>query len=215
VGSQSQANQTSYGHLRPQDVRGDYNNILFVVGQAMAKMQTATLVKIMSCTNSGGVSPVGYVDVQPLINQIDGLGNGTPHGTIHNLPYLRIQGGANAVIIDPHPGDIGICVFASRDITKVKSTKAQANPGSFRRYHFSDGLYLGGVLNATPTQYIAFTASGVVIHPVAGGNITLDGPVQVNGSVTSTGDVTANGISLDNHVHSGVQTGSGDTGKPV
>lgn len=36
----------------------------------------------------------------------------------------------------------------------------------------------------------------------------------VNGSLTTTGDVKAAGISLDNHTHSGVETGSGSTGKP-
>lgn len=36
----------------------------------------------------------------------------------------------------------------------------------------------------------------------------------VNGSLTTTGDVKAAGISLDNHVHSGVEGGSGTSGKP-
>lgn len=43
-----------------------------------------------------------------------------------------------------------------------------------------------------------------------GGKATM----TVNGSASFTGDVIANGISLDNHVHSGVQPGSGTTGKP-
>jgi hypothetical protein len=201
----------SPGFLQVPATWGDYNNLHFVMSQILAKMQTATLVRVVSCTNGGGISPVGYVDVLPLVNQIDGLGHGTPHGIIHNLPYLRIQGGANAVIIDPAFGDIGICVFASRDISKVKNTKTQANPGSFRRYHFSDGLYLGGVLNGAPTQYVVFNSSGVTIH--TSDMIILDGNVQVNGAVTATGDMTANGISVDNHVHTDPQ--GGDTGKPV
>lgn len=36
----------------------------------------------------------------------------------------------------------------------------------------------------------------------------------INGSLHTTGDVVANGISLDSHVHSGVQTGGGNTGGP-
>ena len=171
---------------------GEYQQITFMVQQALAKMQTATLVRIESCTNSGGLSPVGFVDVTPLVNQLDGQGNPTPHVTIYNLPYFRLQGGANGVIIDPQKGDIGVCVFASRDISKVKSTKKQANPGSFRQYSFSDGMYLGGMLNGTPTQYVQFSAAGIKIHsPTA---VVLEAPdvqilaqtVEINASASAT-----------------------------
>ena len=143
---------------------GEYQQITFMVQQALAKMQTATLVRIESCTNSGGLSPVGFVDVTPLVNQLDGQGNPTPHVTIYNLPYFRLQGGANGVIIDPQKGDIGVAVFASRDISQVKATRKQGNPGSHRQYSFADGMYLGGMLNGTPTQYIQFSAAGIRIH---------------------------------------------------
>lgn len=159
------------GMLRPSSLWGVYNNIRFVVEQALANVQTATIVKVVACSNSGGISPVGTVDVQILANQVSiGAGGqmvGTPHLTMLGLPYLRVQGGANAIIIDPQPGDIGIAVFASRDITNVKSTKAQANPGSFRMHDFSDGMYLGGLLNGTPVQYLQFGSSGIsIVSPV-------------------------------------------------
>lgn len=160
MGSQS---TVSLGALKPQSTWGEYNNLAFVIQQALSKLQTATLVRVDACSNAGGIEPVGSVDVTPLINQIDGAGNPTPHVTVYGLPYLRIQGGANAVVIDPQPGDIGIAVFASRDISKAKSAKGQANPGSYRQYDFADGMYLGGVLNAEPTQYLRFTADGITI----------------------------------------------------
>ena len=149
------------GMLRPSSQWGVYNNIRFMVQQALAQVQTASVVKVTACTNDGVVSPVGTVDVQVLVNQVNGQGNPTPHVTMYSLPYLRIQGGTNAVIIDPQPGDIGIAVFSSRDITNVKSTKAQANPGSFRMHDFSDGMYLGGLLNGTPSQYLQFSSAGI------------------------------------------------------
>lgn len=162
------------GQAKPQSTWGEFNNISFLVQQALSKMQTATLVRVDACTNTGGVSPVGFVDVTPLVNQLDSQGNPMPHVTIHNVPYLRVQGGANAVIIDPQPGDIGMCAFASRDITKVKSQKAQSNPGSFRQYSFGDAMYLGGMLNAAPTQYVQFSEAGIKLHsPVA---VILEAP---------------------------------------
>jgi len=171
---------------------GEYQQITFMVQQALAKMQTATLVRIESCTNSGGLSPVGFVDVTPLVNQLDGQGNPTPHVTIYNLPYFRLQGGANGVIIDPQKGDIGVAVFASRDISQVKATRKQGNPGSHRQYSFADGMYLGGMLNGTPTQYIQFSAAGIKIHsPTA---VVLEAPdvqilaqtVEINASASAT-----------------------------
>lgn len=163
------------GQQKPSSTWGEFNNIAFMVQQAIGKLQTATLVKIEKCTNAGGLEPVGFVDVTPLVNQLDAAGNPTPHVTIFNVPYFRLQGGKNAIIIDPEPGDIGVAVFASRDITKVKATKAAANPGSFRQYSFADGLYLGGMLNGTPEQYVQFSSGGITIHsPNA---VKLDAPL--------------------------------------
>ena len=111
----------------------------------------------------GGVGAVGYVDVQPLVNQVDGFGSAIPQGRLHNIPYLRMQGGVNAIILDPQVGDIGVCVFSDRDISSVKTTKARANPGSRRRFDVADGLYLGGMLNGAPSQYIEFAPDRINI----------------------------------------------------
>jgi len=196
------------GALLPSSTWGEFNNIAFMVQQALGKMQTATLVRIESCTNAGGLSPVGYVDVTPLVNQLDGQGNPTPHVTIYNVPYFRLQGGANGIIIDPQKGDIGVAVFASRDISQVKTTKKQGNPGSHRQYSFADGMYLGGMLNGTPTQYIQFSTAGIRIHSPT--QVKLDAPdvliqaqtVEINASTSTTvttptftvnGDAVVNG----------------------
>lgn len=221
-------NELTSGALTPADTWGQYNNILFAITQAISKLQTVTLVKIQACTNEGELSPVGFVDVLPLVNQIDGSGNPTPHVTIYNVPYLRIQGGSNAVIIDPEPGDIGIAVFASRDISKIKTTKAQANPGSFRQYDFSDALYLGGVLNGVPVQFVRFSGDGVNIETpntltLKGSQIVIDGPVSQSGgdvtldsTLSVTGDVEAGGspISLVHHKHTSATAGS-PTSEPL
>lgn len=182
------------GQLKPSSTWGEFNNISFVIQQAIAKLQTATLVRIDKCTNEGELSPVGFVDVTPMVNQIDGAGNPVPHVTIFNVPYFRLQGGKNGIIIDPSPGDIGIAVFASRDLTKVKATKKQGNPGSHRQYSFSDALYIGGVLNVQPEQYIQFNTSGIKVFSPA--KILLEAPnielkadtVEIN---ASTVDINA------------------------
>jgi len=151
------------GALNEGQDLSEYGSIAFLVSQMLSRVNTATLVKVVSCTNAGGLSPVGFVDVQPLVNQLDGADKAIPHGKLYRLPYVRVQGGANAVIIDPEKDDIGLAVFASKDISAVKATKAQANPGSGRRFNMADGLYIGGLLNGTPQQYVQFDTSGITI----------------------------------------------------
>ena len=213
MASLPQVNELTLGSLKPAATYGEYNNIYFAIAQAINKLQTATLVRVDACTNDGGLSPVGFVDVTPLVNQIDGQGNPTPHITVYGLPYLRVQGGSNAVIIDPFPGDIGIAVFASRDISNVKSSKAQANPGSRRSYNFQDGLYLGGMLNGTPQQYIRFSTTGIqIVSPqsitLKAQNIIVEGVLSQSGgdvtiaeNLTVTGTTLGAGVNLGTHVH--------------
>lgn len=185
------------------DGAGAFGAQSFLVRQILSRVNTCTLVKVVAVTNAGGVSPVGFVDVQPLVNQVDGAGNAVPHGVLHHLAYFRLQGGTNAVILDPQVGDIGIAVFADHDISSVAAGKAQANPGSWRRFNMADGLYIGGVLNGTPVQYVQFSASGI--------NIVTPGAV----SITSA-SLTHNGKNIGaTHQHSGVQTGGSNTGAPV
>jgi len=203
----------------PPNVASDYALTAFIVNQLMSGMATATIVKVVKCTNSGGVSASGFVDVQPLVNMMTGDRTAVPHGVLYSLPYSRLQGGANAVILDPQPGDLGIAVFASRDISAVKKTKGQANPGSSRQFNLADGMYVGGLLNGAPTQYVQFSAEGVtVVSPTAiklqAPTITLQGNVVGTAGAVFSGDVTAEGISVATHTHGGVTSGGSNTAPP-
>lgn len=213
---QGQASATSGG--------SEFNALAFLVQQMLARVNVATLVKVVACSNSGGVSPVGTVDVQPLVNQLDGSGNAVAHVTIYGLPYLRVQGGANAVIIDPQPGDIGIAVFADRDISSVKATKAQANPGSRRRNSMADGLFLGGVLNGAPTQYVQFAPGGINVTDKNANTIVMDSTgVTINGtlfrrdhSVWTDAEITAMSThTVSGHTHTQPNDSNGDIEKPT
>jgi phage baseplate assembly protein gpV len=162
-----------------------YNENLFLIHQVLAAVSTAKLVRVEAVTNAGDLSPVGFVDVMPLVNQVDGDDNAVPHGVVHNIPYFRLQGGSNAVILDPQVGDIGACIFADRDISAVKNAKDVANPGSKRRFDMADGLYIGGYLNAVPQQYVRFSVAGIgIVSPT---KITLSSPlVEVDASTSFT-----------------------------
>ena len=47
------------------------------------------------------------------------------------------------------------------------------------------------------------------------GDVTINGNIQLNGNMVATGEVTAAGIPLTTHKHTGVQTGSDNTGNPI
>ena len=179
----------------------DFNALHFVIRQFLATIANSAIVQVVAVYGTG-LNPTGTVDVLPLVNQVDGRGNPTPHGIVPGLPFFRVQGGANAVVIDPVVGDIGLAVFADRDVSTVKTTRAQANPGSFRQHDMADGFYLGGFLNGVPTQYVQFTSGGIDI--VSSGTV----------AITSAG-LTHNGVNIGStHEHGGVQTGTGNTGVP-
>lgn len=166
---------------------GGYNPLAFIIHAILSGVRTVTLVQVLSCTNSGGLSAVGRVVVQPLVFQVSGNGTYVPHGEIHDVPYFRVQGGTDAVILDPKKGDIGIALFCFSDIASVKAdpqaavAAGGAAPGSFGMFDWADGLYIGGVLNGVPAQYIRFFSGGIEI--VSPTKITLRAPtVEVDAS---------------------------------
>jgi hypothetical protein len=197
------------GLAQPGDGAGHFGALQFLVRtMLLTEIRTVDLVRVVAVTNDGGLSPVGFVDVQPLVNQVDGAGNATPHGVIHHLPYFRLQGGADAVILDPKIGDIGMAGYASRDISAVKSTKDQANPGSGRSFDMADGLYIGGMLNGVPEQYIRFSADGIeMVSPtairLAAPNIVLQATEAIGLTAGTTITNSAPLIELDGELTQG------------
>ena len=145
----------------------------FIIRQALGLVRSGVPVKVVAI-HGGGVGAPPTVDVLPLVNQIDGLGNSQPHVTVFGLPVQRMQGGSSAIIIDPVIGDIGWLTAGDRDMSAVKATGAQSNPGSYRRFSLSDGVYHPGIINpGNPNQYIQFKTTGIVIHDVNGNEIGL------------------------------------------
>ena len=171
----------------------EYNALAFVIARATEKMQTVSIVQVKAVDTDAQT-----VDVQVLVNLVTGASQSIPHGVISARPYYRAQGGGNAIILDPVVGDIGVVVFASRDSSAVIAAKGLANPGSQRKFSWSDGVYFGGILNSAPTQYMQFL----------GGSISVQSPMfQISGNLsvgtgytgtftTSTGNVVTvqNGV---------------------
>lgn len=158
-----------------------YNASEFQIQQALRKINTAEPVRVTG-VNPGKVGKAGTVTVQPIVNLVTGTGEGMAQSALFSLPYLRIQGGENAVIVDPKPGDVGLAVYAMRDTEQMKQGAGEeCNPGSARCYSKGDGFYLGGFLNKTPKRYVWIEDDGITLDDGAGGKIELK-----NGKLTIT-----------------------------
>lgn len=174
------------GFQDPNSAAGEFNAAAFLIQRLLGAVGTMMPVQVVGTTSSGLVAPPGTVTIVPQINQIDGQGSPVPHGKIYNVPVWRLQGGGSAVILDPVVGDLGMAFVAMRDISKFKATKAQANPGSFRRYDLADSIYVGSILGETPTQYVQFL-------PAGGINVVTTGDI----SVTAAGNATVTAMKVD------------------
>ncbi len=212
-----------FGHAGQTSNSTEFNALSFMMDQRLSQVRTAVPVKIIA-VHGGGVGAPPTVDVQPLVNQVDGKGNKTDHGIIYGIPCSRAQGGGNAVINDPIVGDVGHMLVSDRDISSLKANEGkQSNPGSARTHDMADGVYHGAILNSgTPDQYVHFTSTGVTIQDKSGNVITM-GPSGINlngviidstGKITAPQDVIAGTISLQNHVHGGIAIGTADTAPP-
>ena len=215
--------QNKFGLVDHSAMLDETAQMQFIINNLIGRIQTVTLVQVKA-VKATGVNPVGTVDVQPMVAQIDGQGKTYAHGIIYNIPYFRLQGGANAVIIDPKVGDIGMCGFCSRDISSVKNNKKPSNPQSLRRFDYADGLFFGGFLNGVPVQYIFFKDNGIDIVSTGeilmhGTKVKIDAPVETTSTVKAGGDITDNanggGKSMkamrdlyNEHVHGGGPTPS-------
>ena len=206
----SQANAGYAGYAGLHDDGSHFNRLRFNVREMLSRVRTAIMVEVIACTSDGALAPAGRVSVQPMVNQVDGNGNSVPHGIINGLLYFRLQGGANAIIMDPVPGDKGLAVFCDRDISVVKATGARGNPGSWRMFDMADGFYMDGGLNGAPVNYLQFAPSGVNL--VSSGTLELSagGTLVIQSGVT----IILDGIAWDTHTHEVSAIGS-PTGPPL
>jgi hypothetical protein len=237
------ADDNAAGQQDPSSTSSEYNVLEFIVQQILGRVSTMKLVKVISVTTTGEVAAVGFVDVQPMVNMYDGAEKSTQHGTIHNVPYTRIQGGKNAIILDPQKDDIGWMACADRDISAVKQNKAISNPGSFRMFDIADGVYMGGLLNGVPENFIQFTNDGkinitsksditlksdtkVVVNAPTfeiDGNIIVSGTwspktgteINFGGNTLVAADLKSGSLTFTTHKHLGVTTGGGTSGGPT
>tara|TARA_Y100001949_G_scaffold163033_3_gene156581 strand:- start:45 stop:578 length:534 start_codon:yes stop_codon:yes gene_type:complete len=140
--------------------------------------------------------------------------------SVPNLPWLALRAGAS---LDWDPPTVGEqCVLFSpsgepaQGIALVglysQQRPAPANSANVRRRKYPDGAVID--YDHDSHTLTATLPDGGKAKIIAPGGVTILGDVTITGLVTVSDDVIAAGISLVNHVHSGVQSGPSSTGKP-
>lgn len=201
------AGKSGYRQITPQTYNTLEKKIRFIVQSMLDERATNLPVKVVAVYDADGnkvaaddtgvLGGAGFVDVQPMVNQYDGVGNAQPHGVINRIPFSRRQGGGNGIINDPLVGDIGVMSVAMRDISSVTATGQVANAGSYRSYDFSDGMYQDALLAGRPDQYLRFRGDGLELID-KNGNKYLATPegvtlIDTNGN---TVEMTSSGMKL-------------------
>lgn len=189
----------------PSDHTGEANQLEFLMRRFLQKHSFITLAQVIE-VNSNINPPT--LTLKPLILGYTGAGEKLDSGTLYNVPIFRLQRGNSAIVMDPEKGDIGLVAICDADISGIKNTKKESMPASSRKHSLSDSIYLGGVLNSTPTQSITFLNNGI--------SISSPGSVTINGlEILPDGRLKlVDGAIVDEHTHTGVEKGS-DTTSPL
>lgn len=128
----------------------------------------------------------------------------------------------------PHVGAEGIAVFFGGD--RSNGVVIVTADKRYRLLNLADGevalyddqgqqivLKRSGIVVKTPKTLTAECGGDVsVTAPKVNitANLSVTGNVTVNGEIQASGDVKAGSISLNSHTHTGVETGSSNTGGP-
>lgn len=171
--------------------------------------------------------------VQPAIagQGVDEKGQiqSAPLPLLTDVPVIFPRGGGCTITFPVKAGDECLVVFSDSCIDFWWQNGGVQEPVDPRQHDLSDAFaFVGPQSQAQKISGISTTSVQVrtddgssFIELMQGGNVnittplfTVNGNVQVNGTVNSTGDQVAKGISQTGHVHSGVQSGSSQTGGP-
>ncbi|ASN17760.1 translation initiation factor IF-2 [Pantoea ananatis] len=215
--------------VTPQSLAGGEEQAMKVLSNTIFSMLRVSMPGIIE-----SFDPIACTcSVQPALKGqgADALGNmkSAPLPVLVDVPVIFPRGGGCTITFPVKAGDECLVVFSDRCIDFWWQNGGVQEPVDPRQHDLSDAFaFVGPQSQAQKISGISTTSVQVrtddgssFIELMQGGNVnittqllTVNGNVQVNGTVTSTGDQVAKGISQTGHVHSGVQSGSSQTGGP-
>ena len=146
---------------------------------------------------------------------------------VSGVPVVLIQSsGQHATIAYPiKSGDGCLLIFSEQ---ALDSWMSGGNQKSELRFDLTNCMAIPGLfVFGNPVVQEACSEDAIIIdnngkritlsnqNIAVRGDVTIEGNLNINGTITASGGVTGGSISLQNHVHSGVETGLCNTGRPV
>ncbi len=151
----------SKGVANYEDLTSEYNALNFIITSIIkSTVNTCYAVTVTKVDTDNQ-----KVTVKPLIAQIDADNNKIELPEIFEIPYFRYSAGRTAVKLDPVAGDIGVLIIFKSDSNNIKTgDNSQILPNTFLNYPLYSGVYIGGMLNNEPKNYIEIKDDNITIN---------------------------------------------------
>lgn len=215
----------------------DKNAEYFAIGNpdsgAINRMLKDSVAKNLKCHRIGRITAfdsTNFLCTVQLLDKMSFLGQEESFVEIPSLPLLISGTDSKHITFGDIVGSECIVHFNDVDVDNWLETGESYTPNSRRKHDFSDGFvelrpfnkkavfayYSNGIEIKNGSSLIHINDDGSIEITNGSGVISMSGStISITGDVNVSGDVIAGTISLKNHVHSGVQSGSSNSGKPV
>ena len=197
------------------------STITLGITQALSNTHTNLVAKVVKVNSK-------TIDVQPVVAR-EVNGKTIPLPVFPDVPVINFLGGSSSIQMPISAGDDCILFVSERCLDNWYFGNNNQKPLSNRMFDYSDSVALVGLKNKANEliipDRIKMTGDclqlGAYEHHGSRsqtGNYTIQGNINQTGTNTINGDIVINGQSLwdfiNNHTHSGVQSGGSNTGVP-
>lgn len=199
---------------------GDFAGVMTDVLQNFLRgvddMIPAKVVSYDDATNRATIKPLvmlGTTDGQKI-----------SRAQLSNIPVFRFGGGGFFIRFPVKPGDFGWLKATDRDMSLIMQRGGLEDwPNTLRQHSFSDGMFFPDTLKswvidgANADALVIQSIDGSVCVSLHSGKVKIEAAdIEMVGNMSVTGTMTNNGVNIgSSHVHSGVQSGTSNTGGPL
>lgn len=162
--------------------------------------------------------------IKPLVMLGTTDGQKISRAQLSNIPVFRFGGGGFFIRFPVKAGDFGWLKATDRDVSLIMQRGGLEDwPNTLRQHSFSDGMFFPDTLKswvidgANSDALVIQSIDGSVCVSLHSGKVKIEAAdIEVVGNMSVTGTMTNNGVNIgSSHVHSGVQSGTSNTGGPL
>ena len=223
----TQKTNPSYPSFNPADMEG-LDGLLSLFKRSLLMSLRVALPAVVKSFNRSS----NRADLTPAITSASNNGETIILPELSSVPVCTAGGGGFGVSFPLQQGDTGWVIFCDRDISLFKNSGVVSPANTNRLHNLADAVFYPDVMGKISVsaddagKAVWQTLDGSVKAAMGAEGVEITGDVNINGDLSVTGNISASGsvtagvdviadnISLKNHVHGGVQGGSGTTGTP-